>query len=681
MSPDELNELEQLDGLAGELAEAGRVARARVAAARPDPAFAARLRAELLASLATGESRPVSTAAPVPPARPAGFIERRNGARPFTDGPRTWAPEERPFGRRAEDREGGPVAAAETYAERWLAPGRAADAAEAGRAPVDPAVLAAARDQSRHIPSESSLRPSVQWHIPTRLFAPRGMVAAMAACAAIVALLFGTGFLWPAKATATADQAVAATLVRGGSTSDLAAGTSLREGDEIRVAAGGRAILTLGSTVVRLDAGAAVRLDSLAPADEVVTQLGGRVYHRVSVPAGGEYSVVTASVTWEAKGTAFDLDRHATAGGGEEVVGLALQHGLDLAGPQLKVSLAEGNSATVTLLPDGSTGGSPAVGAITAAQLGSPWLAANAALDLKLGLPLGLLATVVASPSASSTARATAEPTDEATAPAESPSDGASASASATAKAAPTPLGYLGKLTAVNNGNGTYTLRWPVYSGSGFQYYKVTYCAWSCTPSYPASDMLAAITARDENTWTGALSGGDYAFRVQVVDLSSGDTVIRASSTVLHLVVVDASTPPPTVSLGDLTWVLNGDGSYSFWWNPYTGGRPFSYYKLVFELTSSGRTPDYTNGSPYWAVPGTGDTTVALDPGTGGFQPGDYLVRIQAIGYPNGSAYAYGETTVLHFVLPAPATPSPSVCPAVVGPGVVGGCPSPSPSV
>jgi hypothetical protein len=411
-----------------------------------------------------------------------------------------------------------------------------------------------------------------------------------------------------------------------------------------------------------------------------VTQLSGRVYHRVSVPAGGEYSVVTASVTWEANGTAFDIDRHSTAGGGEEVVGLALQHGLDLTGPQLQVSVAEGNSATVTLTPDGSTAGSPVIGAITAAQLGSPWLAANAALDLKLGLPLGFLATVVASPSANSTAQATAAPTDEATIPAESPSDGASAGATTKAGPTPTPLGYLGKLTALENGDGTYTLKWPVYYGSGFQYYKVTYCAWGCVPSYPASDLLAAISDRQQNSWTGPLAAGDYAFRVQVVDAASGN-VIRASSTVLRLVVVDPTTPPPTVSLGDLTWILNGDGTYSFGWNPYTGGQPFSYYKLVFEYTSSGQNPDYTAGSPYWAVPGTGDTTVALTPGAGGFSPGDYMVRIQAIGYPGGSAYVYGQTTVLHFVLPASPTPSPTpsptVCPAAVGPSVVSACPSP----
>jgi hypothetical protein len=680
MSPDELSELEQLDRLALELAEAGSSARAGIdATARPDPAFAARLRSELVASIAADESRPAAPGVPLPPAHPAGLVERRHGSRPFTGARQIWAPEERPFGRRAEDREAQP----DVHADRWLEPGRSAAAADADRPRTGTGAA-----ETRSGPAESSLSPSVHWQIPTRLLPPRGLVAALAAGLAIVAMLFGSGYLWPVKASATADEAVAATLLRDGTTSPLAAGTALREGDEISVAAGGRAILTLGSSVTRLDAGAAIRIDSLVATAEIVSQLAGRVYHRVNVPAGGEYSVVTASVTWEAHGTAFDLDRHSTAGGGEQVVGLALQHKLDLTGPKLEVGVAEGNSATVTLRPDGSTAGAPAIAGITAAQLAGPWLASNAALDARLGLPLGLLAAVVvASP--------TPTPTAASETPVETvshPTDGATAgltdspSARVTAKPQPTatPLGYLGKLQAVKNGDGTYTLSWPRYTGPGFEYYKVVYCAWSCTPSYPASDLLAAISSPSENTWTGPLPAGDHAFRVQVVDLTSG-TVIRASSTVLRLVVIDTATPPPVVSLGALDYAINGDGTYTFSWVPYTGGQPFNYYKLVFEYTSSGRAPDYTTGSSYWAVPGTGDTTVTLTPGTGGFVPGDYQVRIQAIGYPLGPAYAYGQTAVLHFVLPAVPTPSPTVCTAAVGaPATVGNpavvtCPSPSP--
>jgi len=102
---------------------------------------------------------------------------------------------------------------------------------------------------------------------------------------------------------------------------------------------------------------------------------------------------------------------------------------------------------------------------------------------------------------------------------------------------------------------------------------------------------------------------------------------------------------PPTVNLGALGVTDNGDGTYTFSWTAYTGGS-FSYYKLVYEDTASGKTPSYPDGSPYWAVPGTGDTSA----GPIAIPAGDYQVRIQAIGYPSG-AYVYAQSTILHLVV------------------------------
>jgi hypothetical protein len=98
--------------------------------------------------------------------------------------------------------------------------------------------------------------------------------------------------------------------------------------------------------------------------------------------------------------------------------------------------------------------------------------------------------------------------------------------------------------------------------------------------------------------------------------------------------------------MGPLVATPNGSGKYDFSWTEYTGAT-FSYYKLVYETTASGKTPSYPDGSPYWAVPGTGDTSANSIT----IPSGDYQVRIQAIGYPNG-AYAYAQTTVLHLIVP-----------------------------
>jgi hypothetical protein len=121
------------------------------------------------------------------------------------------------------------------------------------------------------------------------------------------------------------------------------------------------------------------------------------------------------------------------------------------------------------------------------------------------------------------------------------------------------------------------------------------------------------------------------------------------------------------------TYTDNGDGTYTFQWTQYTGG-PFNYYKLVWGYWPG--SPSYPSGSPYWAVPPVG--AGSSDPIA--VSPGEYAVRVQAIGYPNGPAYAYAQTTVVHLVVPAPS-PSPTVCTSVAGTlAVVSSCSSPSPT-
>ncbi|MGA3057993.1 MAG: hypothetical protein ABSE70_08180, partial [Candidatus Limnocylindrales bacterium] len=391
MSRDELSEMEQLDDLARELAEAGRMARVAIAdRERPQPAFEMRLRAELV----RGSSSPGSvfeaapaeggaTEVPLPPTRPLDapqrFVERRRENRPFAVERRESAgtPDLAflALGTRTPHDDADTTRAA----KRWAA---SADEPAVGALP--------SAEEAEEAGRVTALHASMRWHIPTRAMPSRWIAAGLAASVAIAALLCGSGILWPVRAPATADEAVSATLVRDGTASTLTAGTELREGDEIRVASGGRATLMIGASIVRLDSGANLKLDSLDPNHEAVNQLAGRVYHRVSVPAGGDYRVVTAAVTWKAHGTAFDLDRHSTGAGGEEVRGLALQHGVGLNGPGVQASLQEGTSATVQLVPDGAPGAAPVIEAITSQTLAERWLVDNAGLDSRLGLPLGL---------------------------------------------------------------------------------------------------------------------------------------------------------------------------------------------------------------------------------------------------------------------------------------------------
>ncbi len=662
MSLDELNEMEQLDDLAAELAEAGRVARATVAArGRPEPAFAMRLRAELLRELPSGTSVVDTpsvengvTEVPLPPSRPLGvspwLVERRNGHRPFAVERRA-VPNEVDLTILAPDPRTLDDARAAQAGKRWATDG-IGEPAERGFPPAE-----GAEEPGR----VTALHPSVHWHIPTRAMPSRWIAAGLAASVAIATLFYGSGVFWPERATATADQAIAATLVRGGASSALAAGGELQEGDEIRVAAGGRATLALGTSIVRLDSGAALRLASLDPYHEAVDQLAGRAYHRVSVPAGGDYQVITDSATWVAHGTAFDIERMAIAGGGEEVRGLALQHGVDLRGPGLEASLPEGTSAVVVLRANGVQLDTPVMEPIGSQTLADAWLAENAGLDARLGLPLGLLASIASpTPTIEPTPEATPEPATvptEAATPAPTPSPTPTPTPAPTPKPTPKPTPTpapagppnLGQLTITDKGGGTYKFQWPKYTGSGFQYYKLVYAPWGTEPNFPSSPYWACNSPATATSWTGSIAAGDYAVRLQVVDESKG-VVIRAQTNIVRLTVT-APSLPPTVDLGTLgVSPPDVDGRYTFSWNAYTGG-PFSYYKL--SGVPYPETPGYAEGKGYWEVIGPGTTSATIN-----VESGTWNINVEAIGYPGGPPYAYGRTTVLTLVVSDP-TPTP----------------------
>ena len=658
MLRDEGNEMEQLDGLAAELTEAGRIA--RVASARreiPDPAFAARLRAELLRERPKASSAQAAVV-PVPPARPLDspekLADRRTLNRPSVGGRRERAGESETELAAASAASAAPqesTKADRTRAgKRWRArqvetfsaspPGSTPDAEPADRTAADAGHLAA-------------LRPSVRWKMPTRALPTRWVALGLAASIAIASLLYGGTVLFPVRSTATADVAVATTLIRGGTSSPLAAGAELREGDEIKVAAGGQATLVMGGSFVRMAPGSDLRLDRLTPDHIVVDQIGGRVYHRASVGNDGNYSVITASVTWVASGTAFDLDRHSFSVGGEEVRGLALLDGLSLQGPQMQASLNQGESAVVKLTSGGSPESGAVIGQISAQVLADSWLVGNARLDYLAGLDLGELSVDVSpTPWPSRTPGEIANPTEPAgTAngtPTHKPTPRPTHKPTPRPTPRPTPTGpaYLGELTIARNGDGTYTFSWPKFEGDGFTYYELVYGPAGTQPVYPASPYWACNSGREDTSWTGAIDMGDYAVRLQVVDESSA-VPIRAQTNTVHLnVTAPPPTLPPVESLGDLSVTNDSPNYYTFEWAPYTGGGAFGAYELVYVAWPG--TPSYVTGAEYWAF-GTGDTSS----GSIEVPSGHWAIRVQAIGWPfGGDAFAFGESAVYELNVP-----------------------------
>ena len=648
MSHDELSDIEQLDGLTGELVEAGRVARVATAnREQPDPLFAARLRASLMSELPAAGAAPAATATAsivtnlvMPPAHPIAMPDRLNDRR----WDRRW---DRRSGTRplmaAEVQEVAPdvaSAVSPTRADltragrRWLA----LDNGAATGLAAAPATPIGAGDDGHVV----ALKPSMRWHIPTSVLPSRWIGVGLAASIAAASLIYGSGVFMTPKSAASAGDAVAATLIRGGTATALVDGMQLRENDEIKVGSDGRATLQLGGSYVRMAPGSDVQLQSLDASHLVVGQIAGRAYHRVVVPAGGTYEVTTATVTWKAVGTAFDVDRELTAGGGEQVRGLALYDGLDVTGPGLRNNVAEGSSATIVLRSDGAPAGSAGISPITSQTLADTWLIGNAAIDARLGLPLGQLAAALSpSPTAAPTATQTPAPTPAPVVATPKPT--AKPTPKPTAKPAPPGRPNLGTLKIKRNADSSYTFTWPKYTGEGFLYYKLMHGQYPSSPSYGTSgDYWACNDTAAETSWTGFIDPGNYSVRLQVVDDSGSKVLIRAETPIVHLKV-------STLGMGPLTSVPDGPGSYTFNWSAYTGAT-FDFYKIVYEDTSSGHDPSYPGGSRIWAAVAPGSTTS----GPISIPAGDYKVRVQAIGWPSGYScgYAYAQTTILHLIVP-----------------------------
>ena len=112
-------------------------------------------------------------------------------------------------------------------------------------------------------------------------------------------------------------------------------------------------------------------------------------------------------------------------------------------------------------------------------------------------------------------------------------------------------------------------------------------------------------------------------------------------------------TPSPTRNpsdLGALKVKKNADGSYTFSWSAYKGGKHYDYYKLDGQPYPN--KPGYVeNGSHYLSCldPGTTSTTITLDDGT-------WNLNVEAVD-TSGEAVAVARTSVLKLVVSKPTAP------------------------
>jgi hypothetical protein len=240
----------------------------------------------------------------------------------------------------------------------------------------------------------------------------------------------------------------------------------------------------------------------------------------------------------------------------------------------------------------------------------------------------------------------------------------------------------LGLLAATDNIDRTLGFSWAAYSGGTFTGYELVYETTSSgkAPSVPdGSPTWASPAPADTSASVSGVGPGDYQVRLQaIVDVGGVACVVAQTNTIhVHLSVGRLATPAaPTApaatpvsgsavaDLGPLGATDNIDFTLGFSWNAYTGGS-FAGYRLEFELSDSGKTPSFLDGSPTWASPAPGTTSVRV----AGVGPGNYQVRLQAIAFKDGAAYVCGQTSVIHVHLSAARVP-PSQSPSAPTPAL-----------
>jgi hypothetical protein len=243
-----------------------------------------------------------------------------------------------------------------------------------------------------------------------------------------------------------------------------------------------------------------------------------------------------------------------------------------------------------------------------------------------------------------------------ATAPVETAPAGASEapSVAATEAATPTP----GELTiSVETLPGKARITWSAYAGSDFAYYKVVRST-DATASWPLDGddtLVAAIDNVNTLTYLDGCGAGTVTYRVFAVTSAGSGYAILAESPAETVSVAPAVTdaPPPPASnpaeLGALSVHDNGDGTFTFSWNAYTGASEFSYYKLDGEVYP--KAPGYVENDHYWAALSTSTTSTTIK-----VEAGTWNVNVEAVNYPGGKAASVAKTSVLKLTVTGTAT-------------------------
>ncbi len=208
-----------------------------------------------------------------------------------------------------------------------------------------------------------------------------------------------------------------------------------------------------------------------------------------------------------------------------------------------------------------------------------------------------------------------------------------------------------------DKGGGNYKLTWKAYAGPiAISFYKVCFTSSTIGDFGYLKGNYDRCDPMYTPVWEGAVPAGTWRVKAEAIYYTAAGQMVAepATSETAHVaawtkILTLTVAAPATVNLPAFEVVENGDLTYSFSWSAYGGPYSVNNYELVYEPWSASPNPSYLHGDLWWyeASPGT----TSIDSLTG-LPPGNWAIRIQAVGSWGGGAYVFGQTGYWHLFIP-----------------------------
>ena len=237
--------------------------------------------------------------------------------------------------------------------------------------------------------------------------------------------------------------------------------------------------------------------------------------------------------------------------------------------------------------------------------------------------------------------------------------------ATSTPTTAPTSVD-MGPLSVTSNPNGTYTITWNAYTGPlAISSYALCYTTNENAKFGYVEGFGGVIggISKTATSWTGTFPwAATLKVKIEALYFPPTAAAVKAGETQVSIIPYTGATPTPTptptpsptptptatpvVNLGDFVTVAdNGDGTFTFTWNAYTGSLTVAY--LISGTTSTSGSFGYFEDGSSWS-----DSNLSDQTWTGPLASGAWRIKVEAISTSTGTVIKAAETNIYFRTIP-----------------------------